>query len=102
MKLIEENAKELALAHKETDPKTRMIKFFPGARENEICLLEVTDAVPTTGEVLPVRFSADPENGVDYPMTVILFSPQEWEEYLANHKPDLPEGWDLNSAKELL
>ncbi|MEI6807595.1 MAG: hypothetical protein WCN95_02645 [bacterium] len=100
MKAISQEAKVLASAHRKADPDTTLIKFFPSARSNEICLLEISKSAPTTGEVLPFTFREDVSHGVDYPSTVILLSPQEWLE-LKGGKLALPEGWDLDTAEDL-
>jgi hypothetical protein len=55
--------------------------------------------VPTTGEVLPFSFQSDPERGVDYPSTVILLSPLEWQR-IQNRELELPPGWDIASAED--
>lgn len=100
MKAISQEATDLASAHRKADPDTTVIKFFPSARSNEICLLEVSKSAPTTGEILPFTFRKDASNGVDYPSTVILLSPQEWQELMTG-KLALPEGWDLDTAEDV-
>jgi hypothetical protein len=52
----------------------------------------VSAAVPTTGDVLPFRFSARSDLGIDYPSAIILLSPGEWEDLRAGRLA-LPEGW---------
>ena len=100
MKSLSANAKDLAQAHRRSDPETTVIKFFPAPRANEILLLEVSKSAPTTGEVLPFGFPSDPTNGVDYRSTVILLSPQEWQE-VQSGKMALPPEWDLAAAEDL-
>jgi len=99
MRSLRDNARELAQAHRQADSKTRLIKFFPANGTEEIRLLEVSEAVPTTGEVLPFSFQSDPERGVDYPSTVILLSPLEWQR-IQNRELELPPGWDIASAED--
>jgi len=100
MPTLREVANRLAAAHRDADVATSTIKFFPGAKQNEVCLLEVSSTAPTTGEVLPFRFGADTKTGVDFPSVVILVSPNEWTEIQAGNLP-LPGGWDLDAAEDL-
>jgi hypothetical protein len=100
MRALEEVARELAAAHRKSDPKTKTIKFFPSLQGDEFRLLEVSDAAPTTGEVLPFRFPSDQANGIDYPSVVILLSPKEWLDIQAKKLP-LPNGWDLPLSEDL-
>lgn len=90
---------ELAQAHRHADPATLLIKFFQANGTEEIRLLEVSEAAPTTGEVLPFSFGADPARGVDYPSTVILLSPQEWQR-IQSRELELPPGWNIASAED--
>jgi len=93
-------AKKLAAAHRRADKKTTTIKFFPNSSDNVIQLLEVSMAAPTTGEILPFRFPADVEHGVDYPSVVVLVSPEEWER-VESGSLTLPIGWNLAEAVAL-
>jgi hypothetical protein len=99
MRSLRDNARELAQAHRRADPETRLIKFFPANGTEEIRLLEVSGAVPTTGEVLPFSFQPDPAHGVYYPSTVILLSPQEWQR-IQNRDLELPPGWNIDNAED--
>ena len=98
MKDVIDVAKALAVAHRADDPATSTIKFFPNG--NEIHLLEVSDSAPTTGEVIPFPFAADPSVGVDYASVVILLSKEEWQDVKLGSLA-LPDGWDLDSAADL-
>jgi hypothetical protein len=91
-------AKDLALAHRATDPATTTIKLFPNG--NEIHLLEVSGSAPTTGEVIAFPFGPDPTSGVDYPSVVILLSQNEWRDVNIGTL-SLPQGWDLDTAADL-
>jgi hypothetical protein len=97
---LEAVARDLAAAHRREDSKTSTIKFFPGAKKDEVCLLEVSATAPTTGEIMPFRFGADAANGVEYPSIVILVSPHEWQD-VQTGKLALPAGWDLATAEDL-
>lgn len=97
---IKEVAKKLADAHRAADPATEMIKYFPDAAGDQVRLLEVSTAAPTTGEVLPFQFGSDPSHGIDFKSVVILLSPSEWQAVQEN-KLSLPTGWELAKAEEL-
>ena len=88
----------LANAHRASDPKTNIIKLLPD--DNEIRLVEVSDAAPTVGEAIPFRFDAYPAKNVDYPSAVILLSQDEWRAVNQGKLP-LPSGWDLQTAVNL-
>jgi hypothetical protein len=100
MRSLKAVATDLAAAHRKADSATSTIKFFPGATQNEVRLLEVSSTAPTTGEVLPFGFGADAAKGIDYPSIVILVSPSEWQD-IQNGKLRLPSGWDLDTAEDL-
>ena len=100
MKDILDEARELAKAHRQADPETMVIKFFPAEQAEKIRLLEVSGSAPTTGEVMPFTFPADPRRGVGRPSTVILLSPDEWQKVQNGHLP-LPPAWDLETAEDL-
>ena len=93
-------ARELAKAHRNTDRKTSLVKLFSTSQQNEIHLLEVSAAAPTTGEIMPFRFGENLAHGVDYASVIILVSPEEWREVEAGRLP-LPADWDLSTAEDL-
>ena len=84
-------AQFLADAHRQADPATQTIKFFPDAEMQQVRLLEVSGSSPTTGEVLPLAFRSDPLQGIDYQSVVILLSPTEWKD-VGESKLALPPG----------
>ena len=102
MRLPLDVAKDLAAAHRQSDPQTKIIKFMPSANQSptQLLLLEVSDSVPTVNEVLPFRFSADAANGVDYPSVIILLSPTDWGR-VQQSLLLLPQGWNLAQAQDL-
>lgn len=100
MRTLRAVAVDRADAHRQADPRTRLIKFFPHASKKEVRLLEVSSAAPTTGEILPFRFGANDAVGVEYPSVVILVSPAEWEA-ICKGDLQLPDDWDLGSTEEL-
>jgi len=75
-------AKALAESHRKADRKTTDVLLSPDRTGQEIRLVEVSEAAPTTNEVIPFRFGADPASGVDYPSVVILLSTQEWQDVI--------------------
>lgn len=93
-------ARDLAKAHRRADGQTSVIKLVPVNGKEEIRLVEVSGSAPTTGEPFPYRFEASPAAGVDYPSTVILLSPEEWES-VERGDLALPAGWDLTRAEDL-
>lgn len=89
-KSISDVAKELADEHRREDPETESVYLAEAL--DEVRLVEVTDAVGTTNEVLPFRFAAQPQLGIDYPSVVVLVSRQEWADLVAG-RLNLPKGW---------
>ncbi|MCB9727862.1 MAG: hypothetical protein H6746_05160 [Deltaproteobacteria bacterium] len=94
-----DTARRLARLHRVEDPDTRQVYFFDAP--NEVRLLEISDAVGYTGEVLPFRFGARPDVGIDYPSVVILLTPQELDE-LRDGTLSLPDAWGDLDASRLL
>lgn len=87
-------AKDLADAHRARDPNIVLVMWAPDSNLSEIRLIEVSPESPTTGEILPFRFTARPDLGVHYPSVVVLLSPSEWHDVQAQQLP-LPAGWQL-------
>jgi len=98
MKTLDQTARELANAHKEADPATSAVKLFPDLKE--IHLVEITSAVPASGEVLPFKLHPDPANGVNFPSVVVLLHPEEWAK-VKTGELNLPDGWNLGEAEDL-
>ncbi len=97
---LREVALELADAHRAADPETTIVKLFSSPQDDEIRLLEVSSAVPATGEALPFRFAPSPTNGINYPSVVVLLNTSEWTA-VENELMPLPAGWELASAKDI-
>ena len=91
---------DLANAHRSADPATKLIKYFPDAEADHVCLLEVSDTAPTTNEVLKIAFAAQPKTGIDYRSQIILLSPDDWSAVIANNLC-LPNNWDITGSEEL-
>ena len=95
-KSIPDVARELAEAHRKEDPTTTVfLAEDPG--EDEVRLVEVSDSVETSGEVLPFRFAARPDQGIPYASVVILLSESEWAR-VQRGELRLPEGWGTPDA----
>lgn len=64
-----------------------------------ILLLQVTEATPASpGQVITYGFA--PSGDFAFPLTLAQVTPGEWEDIKAGRLP-LPEGWDLNCAREV-
>jgi len=95
-----QTARELAAAHRQADPGTRLIFLQPDVDEREIRLLEVSAAAPTSGELYAFSFTARPDLGIPYPSVVLLLSDEEWEDVQRGNL-QLPNGWTLNGLLQL-
>lgn len=87
-------ATRLAQRHRENDPQTMKVLLDPDPEENEIRLIEITRSAPTTGQPFAVGFMARPDLGVPFPSSVLLLSPDEWEDVRSGRLP-LEPGWSL-------
>ena len=76
MQTVEGTAKLLAGEHMSDDAGIQAVYWAPAA--NEVRLVEVSESVGDTGEVLPFRFSSEPPD-VPYESVVILLGPGDWE-----------------------
>ena len=92
MKTVLEVAESLARSHRREDPATQAIYLAPAPADDEVRLVEVSGSLGSTGEVLPFRFTARPDQGIDYPSVVVLLSLDEWQDLL-DGKLKLPPGW---------
>ncbi len=88
---IADVARKLAEAHRKADPETSAV--YLSRDPKEIRLVEVSNEVLTTWEVLPIGFDADPDEDIPYPSKIVLLSPEEWDELKRGNLP-LPESWD--------
>ncbi len=73
---VEVVAKLLAGEHMQDDSGIREVYWARAA--NEVRLVEVSESVGDTGEVLPFRFSPDPPD-VPFASVVILLGPGDWQ-----------------------
>ncbi len=80
MDSLQDSAIHLANAHREADPSTTEIFLAPDPEGREIRLVEISHEMAPTREIIPIRFKSDPEDGIHYPSTIIVLSPEEWEE----------------------
>ncbi len=90
MKPILEVARELAAAHRKEDPETKSVFFAEDPAE--VRLVEVSGSVGTSGDVLPFRFTARPDQGIPYASVVVLLSEEEWAR-VQRGELQLPPGW---------
>lgn len=100
MRSIIEVAQQLAAAHKHEDPSTTEV--FLSEASGEVRLVEVSGSLGAgqPAEVLPFRFAARPEQGVDFPSVIVLLSPEEWAA-VQRGELRLPEGWDKSGLKKV-
>jgi hypothetical protein len=89
-KTLEQTAGELATAHAKSEEDTLEIYLAPD--KGEIRLVEVSETVGTTNEVLPFQFDPQPAKGIFFPLSVVVVSPEEMKRIL-NGELNLPEGW---------
>ncbi|MCK6518224.1 hypothetical protein L6R46_24605 [Myxococcota bacterium] len=93
-------ARKLAVAHREADPLTSRILYFPTAQAREVRLLEVSSELPPLGEALPYHYNEAPEHGVPLPVSLILLAEEDWQQVQSGVLP-LPDGWDLTMAEAI-
>lgn len=92
-------AKDLAAAHREEDPETKLV--FLAKSNDEIRLVEVSGSIGDSGEVLPFRFAPREDLGVPFASVVILLSENDWKR-LENGELELPAGWgDTRSLQKI-
>jgi hypothetical protein len=94
-----DTADDLAKAHFRVDPRLRrVILLYPLNEENPnepIRLLEVVEGTIELG-IEPVAFTADPENGIEYPSVIVEVSPAEYELIREGKIDELgARGWSL-------
>ena len=72
----------------------KMTRAFLCSSEDDgiIRLLEVSESVPPIGELLPFDFDAAPKDGVPYPLSIILISPEDMAG-IETGKISLPADW---------
>ncbi len=101
MSTLFETARQLATAHRQTDPATRYVYLVPSA--DEVRLIEVSGSLGSSpsGTILPFHFRAQPEEGVHYPSALVLLSEDEWER-VQSGELKLPAGWDDGNLTEVL
>ena len=92
-------ALRLAEAHRKEDPATSDV--FLASDDDEVRLVEVSESVGTTGEVLPFRFGPHSDQQIPYPSVIVVLSPEEWR-LVQDGKLKLPDGWgDAGSLKKI-
>jgi hypothetical protein len=58
------------------DPSIRRV--YRVNHEREVRLIEITESVPATGEILPFRFTPDPPD-IPFKSLVVLLHPNDWD-----------------------
>ena len=94
---VREVADTLATDHKREDIAA---EIWLSEDDREVRLVEVSPSINNAHEVLPFRFAARPDLGIDYPSTVVLLSPEEWLAVLAGTL-HLPQGWEPAKLKRI-
>ncbi len=87
---VNTQARELAREHRKSDPDIIAVYVVP--RADEVRIVEVSDSVGTTNEVIPIRFSKNPTEGLPFDTVIVLMSKEEYKAY-EDGDLDLPEGW---------
>src|SRR6266511_3294268 len=98
---ILQTARRLVDHHKQVDPGLLKVRLYDDPSNHEVRLLEVVDGSPDAGEILPFRFSPDPENDVLFPVVIIELSPSEFER-AERGELHLPAGWRDDTREDLL
>lgn len=84
MTTVRAAARKLAREHIEDDEYCWAVYWIP--HETEIKLINVTDAVEPSGEVLPFRFASDPPE-IPHKCLTILLHPDDWKRRAALEWP---------------
>jgi hypothetical protein len=87
---VNTQARSLAREHRKSDPDIVAVYVVP--REDEVRIVEVSNSVGTTNEVIPLRFSKNPGEGLPLDTVIVLMSKEEYKAY-EDGDLDLPEGW---------
>lgn len=74
---VESVAKLIASEHRKEDHEIQEIFWVPNP--DEVYIIEVSNSVPDTGEVLPFRFAPDPPD-IPCSSVMILIGPNDWQE----------------------
>ncbi len=98
MRTIQEVAERLAAMHRAEDPGTTHVFLAKGdaTREPEVRLVEVSESVGPTGDVLPFAFLPRADLGIDFRSAVVVLSLDEWAQ-IKDGRLKLPEGWGTTS-----
>jgi hypothetical protein len=90
-------AKELARKHYEIEEGLKDVFLLDDRVEEgidapqSIKLLEVNENTVAAG-IVPVKFSAAPSSGVNFPSVIVEVTPAEFQQIQAHQLP-LPDGW---------
>lgn len=87
---VKAQARSLARTHRKSDPDIVAVYVVP--RDDEVRIVEVSNSVGTTNEVIPLRFSKNPTENLQFDTIIVLMSNEEYTAY-KNGDLDLPDGW---------
>lgn len=96
---LKETAQIMVRRHREQDPNLLRAFIYYDPAGREIRLVEVVKDSPEADQVLPFRFAAAKERGIDFPVVIVELSPDEFARVEAGHWR-LPQGW--TEREELL
>jgi hypothetical protein len=88
------------LVRSHTDcPYILRVLALPDQGDGAVRLLEVTEAVPTTGEAF--AFHLGPSADFPFALEIIQVTPEEWEQINAQPPAiSLPDGWSLGELQQ--
>ncbi len=89
---LEVSIKRAVGDHAMTDPQ--LLSVYDASYDDQIVLVEVTACCESSNrppEVLPFKFA--PTEDVPFNVTLVLLSPNEWEEIKLTGKPSFPSHW---------
>lgn len=95
---VKEQARDLARAHRKSDPE--LIDVYVMPRRDEVWIVEVSGAAGYAGVAIPFRFRRQPDKGLPLDTVVVLLSPEEFEA-IKDGDLDLPEGWSFQQLEKV-
>jgi hypothetical protein len=96
-----DTARVLARGHREADALTTQVYLARDPSFREIRLVEISSAPQGGPEPLPVSFSERQDQRIAYPSSVLLVTPEEWQE-IKDGRRQLPDSWGEVGELELL
>lgn len=97
-KTKKETAKILAKAHFQVEPNLKKVFILEPIDEADphkpIALLEVVEGTIERG-IEPIAFTADPNQGIEYPSVIVEVSPREYKKICSNSLDIGCRGWTV-------